>query len=274
MSSSGLAFTRARDEGRGALVGYLPVGFPDVPRSIDAMRALTEGSQGTGVDLVEIGAPYSDPMMDGPTIQHAATRALERGARTRDVFTAVEAVAATGTPAVVMTYWNLVEHYGVEAYARDLASAGGSGLITPDLTPDEAGEWIAASDQYDLDRVFLVAPSSTDERLELTTGAARGWVYATAIMGVTGTREDSPTLAPDLVARTRHFTDLPLGVGLGISNARQAAEVCRYADAAIVGSALAKCLVENERTGSDDLGALRELVDELAAGVRTKEDQQ
>ncbi|WP_022910327.1 tryptophan synthase subunit alpha [Aestuariimicrobium kwangyangense] len=268
MSSSAQAILTARTQNRAALVGYLPVGYPDVAGSFDALRAITEGSDGTGVDLVEIGAPYSDPVMDGLAIQHAATRALERGVRTADVFRAVEAVTATGTPAVVMTYWNLVEHYGVERYARDLASAGGSGLITPDLTPDDAEPWIAASEQHDLDRIFLIAPSSTDERIALTTRACRGWVYATAVMGVTGARQQTSSAAPDLVARIRAQSDLPVGVGLGVSNGDQAAEIGAYADAVIVGSALVKELIDNERTGSSDLSGLRAVVDDLAAGVR------
>ena len=167
---TGKVFAAARDEGRGALVGYLPVGYPSVPGSLAAMRALCGiGPSGEkeydGVDLVEIGMPYSDPVMDGTTIQKASTRALERGVRVREVFSAVEAVADTGTAAVVMIYWNLVERYGPDAFARDLAAAGGAGLITPDLTPDEAGDWFAASDAHGLDRVFLVAPSSSDRRL-------------------------------------------------------------------------------------------------------------
>ena len=266
--SSGEAYLKARAEGRGALVGYLPVGYPSVAGSIDAMKAITEGTNGVGVDLVEIGAPYSDPMMDGTTIQHAATRALANGVRTGDTFAAVEAVANHGTPAVVMTYWALVDRYGVEAYARDLANAGGSGLITPDLTPDEAEDWMAASNAHDLDRIFLIAPSSTDERLKLTVEASRGWVYTTSVMGVTGARQAASTAAPDLVARARQFTDLPLGVGLGVSNGDQAAQVCSYADGVIVGSALVNTLIENERTGSSDLGALRAVVDDLAEGVR------
>ncbi|MGA4507360.1 tryptophan synthase subunit alpha [Propionibacteriaceae bacterium G1746] len=269
-TSSGEAYLKARAEGRGALVGYLPVGFPTVDGSIDAMKAICDGVDGQGVDLVEIGAPYSDPMMDGVTIQHAATRAIERGVRTADVMKAVEAVANHGTQAVVMTYWALVDAYGVERYARDLANAGGSGLITPDLVPDEAEEWIAASDQHGLDRIFLIAPSSTDDRLAMTTAAARGWVYTTAVMGVTGARAQASVAAPELVARARKVTDLPLGVGLGVSNGDQAAQVCSYADGAIVGSALVNCLLENERTGSNDLTKLRELASDLAAGVRRR----
>ena len=206
--------------------------------------------------------------MDGLAIQHAATRALERGVRTADVFRAVEAVTSSGTPAVVMTYWNLVERYGVDRYARDLANAGGSGLITPDLTPDEAEPWIAASEEQGLDRIFLVSPSSSDERIALTTGACRGWVYATAVMGVTGARQQTSSAAPDLVARVRAQSDIPVGVGLGVSNGDQAAEIGAFADGVIVGSALVKHLIDNERSGSSDLSALRAVVDDLAAGVR------
>src|SRR4029078_4798823 len=130
--------------------------------------------------------PYSDPMMDGVTVQRAGTRALERGVRTRDAFAAVEPVANAGTAAVVMTYWNLIERYGPDRFARDLAAAGGSGAITPDLTPDEAAEWFQASDAHGLDRIFLISPSSSDERIASTVAACRGWVYATSVMGVTG----------------------------------------------------------------------------------------
>ncbi|HNV10380.1 MAG TPA: tryptophan synthase subunit alpha [Propionibacteriaceae bacterium] len=267
---SGRTLRACVDDHRAALVGYLPLGFPDVAGSIEAMRALCEGSDGLGVDLVEVGLPYTDPVLDGLAIQHAGTRALERGVRTHDVFGAVEAVAATGKQAVVMTYWNLVERYGPQAFARDLASAGGCGLITPDLTPDEAGEWIVASDEFGLDRIFLVSPSSTDARIASTTAACRGWVYATSVMGVTGTRTTTSSAAPGLVAKVREAApDLPVGVGLGVSNGDQAADVARYADAVIVGSAFVKLLIENDRSGSDDLSSLRSLVDDLAHGVRS-----
>jgi tryptophan synthase alpha chain len=271
VESSAAAFAAARAEGRGALVGYLPVGYPSVAGSLRALRALCgEGGEGPGVDLVEIGLPYSDPMMDGPVIQRAGTRALERGVRTRDVFAAVEAVRATGTPAVVMTYWNLVDRYGVDAFARDLAGAGGAGLITPDLIPEEGSPWLAASQAHGLDRVFLVSPSSTDERILTTTAACRGWVYATAVMGVTGTRSSSPTAAPELVARIRRLSpQIPVGVGLGVSNGDQAAEVVAYADAVIVGSAFIKPLLAADDAGNpDDLSGLREVLADLAAGVR------
>ncbi|WP_373288811.1 tryptophan synthase subunit alpha [Microlunatus endophyticus] len=273
---TGKIFAAARNEGRGALVGYLPVGYPTVPGSLEAMRALCGiGDSGTkeyaGVDLVEIGMPYSDPVMDGVTVQKASTRALQRGVRVRDVFSAVEAVAETGTAAVVMIYWNLVEHYGPHAFARDLVAAGGAGLITPDLTPDEAGAWFEASDSYGLDRIFLVAPSSSDERLAATVDSCRGWVYATSLMGVTGARAQVSSAAPALVERIRSLRPQALaGVGLGVSNGAQAAEVNGYADAAIVGSALVATLIQADDAGSpDDLAGLRTVVADLATGVRS-----
>jgi len=224
------------------------------------------------VDLVEVGMPYSDPVMDGSTVQRATTRALANGVRTRDVFTAVEAVAATDTPAVVMIYWNLVERYGVDAFARDLAAAGGSGLITPDLTPDEAEPWLTASEAHGLDRVFLVSPSSSDERLAMTLQACRGWVYATALMGVTGTRDAVSSMAPDLVARIRATSpDTLVGVGLGVANGDQAAEVARFSDAVIVGSALVQTLLDADDAGRpDDMAALHRVVADLADGVRRR----
>ncbi len=267
---SGAAFLRAKAEGRGALVGYLPVGYPDVRTSYRALAALCGDGDTPGVDLVEIGLPYSDPILDGPVIQRAGAQALQRGVRTRDVFGAIEAVAATGTLAVAMTYWNLVDRYGVDAFARDFANAGGAGLITPDLTPDEADDWMAASDAHGLDRIFLVAPSSTDERIASTAAACRGWLYATAVMGVTGAREQTSSLAPALVARVRALApDTLVAVGLGVSSGAQAREVAAYADAAIVGSALVRRLIAAEDAGTPgDLTGLRATVAELAAGVR------
>lgn len=269
---SGRAFLAAREQGRAALVGYLPVGYPDVPISLEALRVLGGTEDHPGVDLVEIGLPYSDPMMDGPVIQRAGTAALARGVRTRDVFAAVEAVTGTGTPAVCMTYYSLIEAYGVDTFARDFANAGGSGLITPDLTPDEAEAWMAASDTHGLDRIFLVAPSSTDERIVSTAQASRGWVYATAVMGVTGARQQTSSAAPELVARLRALApDTLVGVGLGVSNGAQAAEVGAFADAVIVGSAMVKPLIAAEEAGAPaDLSGLRAVVADLASGVRER----
>jgi tryptophan synthase alpha chain len=250
----------AKAEDRAALIAYLPVGYPDVDASIEAMVAAVEG----GADVIEIGVPYSDPGMDGPVIQQAVDVAVRAGVGLRDVFRAVEAVAAAGAVPVVMTYWNPIERYGVERFATDLAAAGGAGAITPDLIPDEGAAWISAAEQTDLDRVFLVAPSSTDARLASTTAACRGFVYAASTMGVTGTRATVGDAAETLVARTRAVApDLAVCVGLGVSDGRQAAEVASFADGVIVGSAYVRELLE--RRGTKGVRALSE---DLARGVR------
>jgi tryptophan synthase alpha chain len=256
------------DKGRPVLIGYLPAGFPSVAGAIEAATAMVEA----GCDVIEIGLPYSDPLMDGPTIQDAVHQALTGGIRVADVFRTVEAVAATGVPTLVMTYWNPVDRYGVDAFARDLASAGGAGLITPDLTPEEAGPWLAASDEHGLDRVFLVALSSTDERLSTITGLCRGFVYAASLMGVTGARSAVDTGAARLVERTRlamsgRDASLPVGLGLGVSDGAQATEVAAFSDGVIVGSAFIRRLLDapSEREG---IAGVRRLTTELAEGVR------
>lgn len=258
----GEVLARCRAEGRAALVGYLPVGYPDVPTSIRAMEVMCAA----GVDVVEVGMPYSDPLMDGPVIQRAATEALERGVHVDDVFAATAAVRATGTPPLVMSYWNLVLRRGVAQYAADLAAAGGAGLITPGLVPDEAQDWVEASDEHGLDRVFLVAPSSTPERLERVTAACRGFVYAASTMGVTGARTSVGDTAGELVARVREHTDTPVCVGLGVSTREQAAQIARFADGVIVGSALVATL--QDVPAQEGLERLDALTRELAAGVR------
>jgi tryptophan synthase alpha chain len=254
---------RCKAEGRAALIGYLPACFPTPERGIAALLALVEG----GVDAVEVGLPYSDPVLEGPVIARSHDVALRAGSTTAQVLRTVEAVAATGTPTVVMTYWNPVEQFGVDRFAAALAAAGGSGLITPDLLPDEAEPWIAASDAHGLDRIFVVAPSSTDSRLAMTARHCRGFIYAASVMGVTGTRAQTSSLAPTLVERIRAATSLPVGVGLGVSNADQAAEVAGYADAVIVGSAFVRQILE-ARGPQDEAVAVRTLAAELAVGVR------
>lgn len=261
MSVSG-ALEKIRADGRAALVGYLPAGFPTAAGSIAAVNTMIDA----GCDVIELGLPYSDPVMDGVAIQQAAATALAAGTRTRDVLRIVETVAGRGVPILVMTYWNPIQRYGVGAFARDLSGAGGAGLITPDLIPEEADGWLEASDENGLDRIFLVAPSSTEERISRTVAVTRGFVYAQSIMGITGVRDTTSTAAPGLVERTRRATDLPIGVGLGVRSGDQAAEVAGYADAVIVGSAMVSCLLRapDEAAG---LEALRGLTTELAAGV-------
>jgi len=225
----------------GALVGYLPVGFPDLQTSIDAAVALVEN----GVDILELGLPYSDPVMDGPVIQKATQTALAAGFRLAHAFDAVAAITSrVDAPALVMTYWNPVLQYGVDRFADDLAAAGGAGLITPDLVPDEAAGWFAASDRTGLDRVFLAAPSSTDERLHQAVESSRGFVYAVSTMGITGARADVDQAARSLVARLRDAGATSTCVGVGISTGEQVREVLGYADGAIVGSALVAALAD------------------------------
>jgi len=257
------ALAKARADNRAALIGYLPVGYPSVAVSIDAMCALVEG----GADIVEVGVPYSDPVMDGPTIQAATEQAVRAGVGLRDALAAVQAVVDAGAAAVTMGYWNQIERYGVDRFATDLAAAGGSGAITPDLIPEEAAEWIAASDRTGLDRVFLVAPSSTDARIVSTAAASRGFVYATAVMGVTGARDAVGGAAATLVGRVRSLApQIPVCVGLGVSSGAQAAEVASFADGVIVGSALVKRLLDSPDAAG--VAAVGELSAELAVGVR------
>jgi tryptophan synthase alpha chain len=256
-------FGRAKSEGRAALIGYLPAGYPSTAGCVDALVAMVEG----GVDIVEVGLPYSDPLMDGPTIQEAAEAALAGGTTTRDVFDTVETVAATGAATLVMSYWNPIERYGVGPFAKAMAAAGGSGVITPDLIPDEAGPWLAAVGSAGIDPIFLVAPSSTDERISRVAEVTRGFVYAASTMGVTGVRDVVSDRAETLVARVRPLTDLPIAVGLGVSTGAQAAEVARYSDGVIVGSAFVRRLID-ARDPAAGVDAVRKLAAELAAGVR------
>ncbi|MDU0345888.1 tryptophan synthase subunit alpha [Microbacterium sp. KSW2-29] len=252
------AIDAAHAEGRGAFVGYLPAGFPDVATSIEAAVALAEA----GADVIELGPPYSDPVMDGLVIQEATQTALANGFRMRDLFTIIrEVTARTDVPILVMTYWNLVEQYGVDRYADELVAAGGAGLITPDITPDAGAAWITASERTGLDRVFLAAPTSSDERLKMIVDASTGFVYTVSTMGITGERASLDAAARGLVERLRAFGAQHACVGIGISNAEQVAGVVEYADGAIVGTALVKALRDGGVEG------LSSLARELSAGA-------
>lgn len=255
---------KAKQEERAALVGYWPVGFPTVEASLEAMRTMVEN----GCDVIEIGLPYTDPLMDGPVIQAAATEALENGVHVADVFDAARAVSDAGAAPVVMTYWNPILRYGVDKFARQLEEAGGCGVITPDLVPDEAADWIEVADELGLGKIFLVAPSSTPERVAATTALSSGFVYATSVMGVTGARTSVGEAAAGLVARTKQATDLPVCVGLGVSTGEQAAEIAKYADGVIVGSAFVKTMLDEDLPPEEKFVALAAKTRELADGVR------
>lgn len=255
------AIDARKARGSTAFIGYLPAGFPDVEQSIQAIETLAAA----GADIIEIGLPYSDPTMDGPVIERAVNRALEGGFRVKQVFDVVEACADAGAVPLVMTYYNLMFKYGVASFARDLANAGGAGLITPDLIPEEAGEWIAASDAYGLDRVFLVAQSSPRERLKMISDVSRGFVYAASTMGVTGIRTQVDSHARALVLRTREAGAERVCIGIGVSTPEQAREVAEYSDGVIVGSALVDALFGAEWDA--DLYNLRVIAEGLAAAA-------
>lgn len=258
-------FERARNENRAVLIGYLPADFPTHEQSVALMRTMVDN----GVDLLEVGLPYSDPLMDGPAIQEAVSIALSAGSTTASVLDVVREVSASGGVAMVMSYWNPIERFGVERFSQECADAGGVGVITPDLTPEEAGAWREATDTHGIDRTFLVAPSSTDARLSTVTSVTTGFVYAASTMGVTGTRTSVSSAAPALVARVRDVSDLPVCVGLGVSTGEQAADVARYADGVIVGSAFIAAILAaaSPHAALDAVGALTR---ELAAGVRAR----
>jgi tryptophan synthase alpha chain len=246
--------------GKGSLIGYFPAGYPSLEESIVAAIAMCKN----GVDVLELGVPYSDPVMDGLVIQQATEVALENGFKLNQVFEAVKEITSkVDTPVLVMTYWNPVMSYGVERFAKDLSEAGGAGLITPDLIPDEAKDWLAASDKYDLDRVFLTAPTSTEERVINACELSRGFVYAVSTMGITGTRDSVDDLAKQVVSAVRKAAPSQnTAVGIGISSAEQVEDVNSYADGAIVGSAFVRAYAEGGVAG------LTEKVVELARELK------
>ena len=253
-------FERAKSENRAALIGYMPAGFPSSELSARLIDAMVDG----GVDIVEVGFPYSDPVMDGPVIQQAAEISLRNGTSANDVLAIVSQIKV---PALVMSYWNPIEKFGVEKFATELAKSGGVGVITPDLTIEESALWIAATDAHHINRVYVVAPSTSDARLADVTKACSGFIYAASLMGVTGARASISSAAGELVGRIRKVSQLPVAVGLGVSNADQAKQVAAYADGVIVGSAFIKLVLES-KSDHEALERVKTLASELSAGVR------
>lgn len=253
-------FAQARQENRSALIGYMPAGFPSVKGSIELVNALADA----GVDIVEVGFPYSDPVMDGPVIQQASQRALDNGFTASQLFDVIEKSKAS---TVTMTYWNPIERMGIENFLTQLRAAGGVGVITPDLTIDESDEWISQTSEMAIDRIYVVAPSTSDERLKKVADATSGFIYAASLMGVTGTRSALSGSARELVSRVRKVTSLPIAVGLGVSNAEQAREIVSFADGVIVGSAFIKLVLESPNE-KEAVEKVRVLAAELAQAVR------
>ena len=255
---------KARSENRAALIGYLPAGFPTVEGCKAAIDVLVE----VGFDAIEIGYPYSDPVMDGPIIQEAADIALRNGVKAKDVISTLAHAHESGAAAVVMTYWNPIEQFGSDAFARAIAQAGGSGVITPDLSFEQAQPWKESADEAGINTIFVVAPSTSDERLKKVTGIGSGFIYAASLMGVTGTRTAISNSAQELVRRIRNVTNLPVAVGLGVSTPEQAREVATYADGVIIGSALIKELLGKDLQVQEGLTNLRKLGTSLVAATK------
>jgi len=227
-------FTENRLTKKKTLIGYFPAGFPTLKESVEAAVAMCR----EGVDILEFGLPYSDPVMDGIVIQEATQVALNNGFKINQLFEAVSQITEqVDTPVLVMSYWNPILQYGVRRFASELKVSGGAGLITPDLIIDEATEWLSISDELGLERVFLATPSSSQERVNIIAEESRGFVYAVSTMGITGARQDLDLAAKSVVSKVRSASGSQnVAVGIGISTADQVQEVNSYADAAIVGS--------------------------------------
>jgi tryptophan synthase alpha chain len=263
MTSVEEAIRRANDEGRAALAIYLPAGFPDMDTSRACLEAAAEG----GADLLEVGFPYSDPLMDGPVIQAASQVALDRGYTPVDDFgMCAKLTAAVDVPVLLMTYYNLAWHFGgtdkLDAFGAAAAEAGLAGAILPDLPAEEGAPWSGVAAEHDLATVFLAAPTSSDERLTAVAERSTGWIYATSTLGVTGERQSLSAMAQPLVRRLRAVTEKPVAVGIGVTTADHARELGAFADGVIVGSAAVRAAEEGGPDG------VRSLVQRLAEGCR------
>lgn len=247
-----------RAKGEGSLIGYFPAGYPTVEDSVTALVAMAQ----EGCDVLEVGVPYSDPVMDGEIIQKATEVALSNGFKLSMLFDVIQRVREqTTVPMLVMSYWNPVLRFGLERFAEQLSASGAQGMITPDLIPDEASSWLAVSEREGLERVFLVAPSSSPARTKQNAEASRGFVYAVSTMGITGERAELDRLARSVTEGIRQVSDIPVCVGVGVSTGEQVAEVNGYADGAIVGTAIIRAYEEG------GLDGLRVKVRELASGL-------
>jgi len=256
-------FAKAKTENRAALIGYLPAGFPDQRSSAKIVKSMIDG----GVDAIEIGYPYSDPVMDGPVIQAASEQAIKNGAGAKEVFELLHITAQYQVPTLIMSYWSPIEKYGCADFAQMVAKMGGSGVITPDLTVEESEEWHRESAKNYIDNIYVVAPSSTDERLSKVSSKCSGFIYAASLMGVTGTRDAVSGNAKSLVERIRKISRTPVAVGLGVSTKEQAREVAKYADGVIVGSAFIK-VIQEHGSGRNGLKKIKQLAKSLSEGVR------
>lgn len=249
-------------EGRAGLVPFFSVGDPDLETSRNAILAAAEA----GADVIELGVPFSDPIADGTVVQESSQRALAAGSSLPRVLEIVGWLRArTDVPLVLFGYYNPFFRYGDETFARDAAAAGADAVLCVDLPPEEAADLVAACRRHDLANIFLLAPTSNDERMRAVSDVASGFVYMVSVTGVTGARSSAPSGVEALVAKARTITGLPIGVGFGISTPAQAADVARYAELVVVGSALVRRMFEAGRSGAVE--AARTFVTELRAGI-------
>lgn len=250
-------FNELKDKGRIALVTYITAGDPSIDITEDIVLKLEE----SGADIIELGVPFSDPMADGPVIQLASERALASGTTLHDVLHIVRNIRKVSEiPIILFGYYNPFFHYGPEKFAKDAAEAGADGVLVVDLPPEEAQEFKTFTDKTGLDLVFLLAPTSTPDRVELVAEHASGFVYLVSVTGVTGVRPDLNYSLDDLAAQIKETTKLPVGIGFGVSTPEQVETIAGYADAAIVGSAIVRII---EKHGNSK----NKLLSELAAFI-------
>lgn len=255
------AFEHARAEDRAALICYLTAGYPDAETSAACFEAAVEA----GADVLEVGIPFSDPMMDGPVIQAANQHVLESGVTVAEQLALVGRLAHLEVPKLAMTYVTIADTRGWDRFAGELRAAGLDGVILPDLPAGEARPWLDAAAQQELATVFLASSVSSDDRLDALTAVSTGWVYATGLLGVTGVKSVAQDQTRALVERVRARTDLPVAVGIGVRDAASAADVAAYADGVIVGSAIVKAIGAGEPAGAP--ARVHALVGELRRGV-------
>jgi tryptophan synthase alpha chain len=228
--------------GHKALIGYLTVGFPDIETTIRAAKSLAQA----GCDIIELGIPFSDPIGDGPVIQAASHHALRNGVTPATCLEVASRLSSEiQTPLVFMSYYNPILSYGLERFCRDSAAAGIDGLIIPDLPPDESDELDAAALTSDLDLIYLLAPTSTPDRIALVAQKSRGFIYLTSVAGVTGIRNSVSSHLPKFIEGVRRLAGQPLTVGFGVSSVQQAREITLYADGVIIGSKLLQLIGED-----------------------------
>jgi tryptophan synthase alpha chain len=256
------AFSNLKREGKKSLIPFITAGDPDLATTRDLIVELARA----GATLIELGVPFTDPMADGPVIQRASERALRHGFGVVEILrTVAEARTQTDVPIILFSYFNPLLQFGVESVAREAKQAGVDGILVTDLVPEEASEFAAVLRRYDLDMIFLVAPTSTDERLRMVAERASGFIYAVSRAGVTGARDKMSAEAEKLVRRVRKFSDLPVAVGFGISKPEQVADVWRYADAAVVGSAIVG-EIEHAQSAADAVSRVGQFARHLISG--------